>query len=564
MPTIDVDLPELEKLLGVAYKNNIEKLDETLAFVKGEVKLYNSQDGIVSIEIKDTNRPDLWSVEGLARALNGYLNNAAKPKEYVVRESLVDVCVDSRLATIRPFMGVAIVKDLKLSDTVIRGFMHLQDKLDQTYGRNRQKTSIGLYDFSLITPPLRYTVAKPEEISFTPLGLSEKMTLSQILERHPKGIEYGGIVKKHRLYPIIMDSANKVLSFPPIINSNDLGRVTSETHDVLVEVTGTSQEAVLNALTLVTLALADRGGKVHAAALQYKAENSQVVTPDFRSKLMELSVEYTNKILGLQLGAKQITKLLAIAGFQVREASDDRIGVLVPCYRVDVMHPVDLVEDVAIAFGYNRIDPIWRDLPTTGSAKPEQHLIDKTRELIIGLGFQEIMTNNLTNPETLFDKMGCEKSEIVEVANPKVATMRCLRSWLLPSLIEFLSNNKSVEFPQRIFELGKVSLLDETRETRTRDEYWVAAVATHTSASFTEIKSTLDSLLMNLGLTSRVEEIVHPSFIDGRVGEVIINEEKVGIIGEIHPGVLERWKLENPASAFEINFEKIIIIKQSD
>jgi len=256
--------------------------------------------------------------------------------------------------------------------------------------------------------------------------------------------------------------------------------------------------------------------------------------------------------------------LLCIAGFQVREASDDRIGVLVPCYRVDVMHPVDLVEDVAIAYGYNRIDPIWRDLPTTGSAKTEQHLIDKTRELIIGLGFQEIMTNNLTNPETLFDKMGCEKSEIVEVANPKVATMRCLRSWLLPSLIEFLSNNKSVEFPQRIFELGKVSLLDETRETRTRDEDWVAAVATHTSASFTEIKSTLDSLLMNLGLTSRVEEIVHPSFIDGRVGEVIINEEKVGIIGEIHPGVLERWKLENPASAFEINFEKIIIIKQSD
>jgi phenylalanyl-tRNA synthetase beta chain len=563
MPTIDVDLPELEKLLGVAYKGDIEKLDETLAFVKGEVKLYNSQESVVSIEIKDTNRPDLWSVEGLARALNGYINHASKPKAYAVRESLVDVSVDSRLATIRPFMGVAIVKDLKLSDTVIRGFMHLQDKLDQTYGRNRQKTSIGLYDFSLIIPPLRYTVARPDEISFTPLGFSEEMTLAQILERHPKGIEYGSIVKKHRVYPIIMDSANKVLSFPPIINSNDLGRVTSETPDVLVEVTGTSQEAVLNALTLVTLALADRGGKVHTATLQYKAEGSQVVTPDFRSKLMELGVEYTNKILGLQLGGKQIAELLGIAGFRVENVAGDKVGVLVPCHRVDVMHPVDLVEDVAIAYGYNLIAPIWRDLPTTGSTKPEQHLIDKTRELIVGLGFQEIMTNNLTSPEALFDKMGCEKSKIVEVANPKVATMTCLRNWLLPSLMEFLSNNKSVEFPQRIFELAKVTLLDETKETRTRDENWVAAVATHASASFTEIKSTIDSLLMNLGLTSRVKEVVHPSYIDGRVGEVVINEQRVGIIGEIHPGVLERWKLENPASAFEINLDKIILIMQS-
>jgi len=561
MPTIDINLREFEKLLGTVYAGDMERLDEDLAFAKGEVKLYNSQEDNVSIEIKDTNRPDLWSVEGLARALSGYLNPATKPKEYAVRESLVDVSVDSRLATIRPFMGVAIIKNLNLNDTIIRGLMHLQDKLDQTYGRNREKTSIGLYDFSLIVPPLRYTVGKPDEISFTPLGFSEEMTLSQILDRHPKGIEYGRIVKKHRVYPIILDSGNKVLSFPPIINSNDLGRVTAETRDVLVEVTGTVHEAVLNVLTLVTLALADRGGEVASAVLQYEVDGSRVVTPDFREKLMELSVEYTNKMIGLHLSGKQIAELLCIAGFRIEKIDSAKVGVLVPCHRVDVMHPVDLVEDVAIAYGYNRISPVWRDLPTTGSAKPEQHLLDKTRELIVGLGFQEIMTNNLTNSEALFDKMGCEKSKTLEVANPKVATMTCLRNWLLPSLMEFISNNKSVEFPQKIFELGKVTLADEKKETRTRDENWVAAVSTHASASFTEIKSSLDSLLINLGLTSRVEEIVHPSFIEGRVGEVVINAEKVGIIGEIHPGVLERWKLENPASAFEINFDKIILIK---
>lgn len=562
MPTIDIDLPELEKLLDITYKGEVEKLNEDLAFVKGEVKLYNSQEGVLSIEIKDTNRPDLWSVEGLARALIGYLKHEVKPKEYTIKEPLVDVSVDSRLATIRPFMGVSVVKNLHLDDNIIRGLMHLQDKLDQTYGRNRQKTSIGLYDFSLIAPPLRYVAVKPHEISFIPLGFSEEMTLAQILERHPKGLEYGDIVKKHKVYPIILDSANKVLSFPPIINSNDLGKVTPETCEVLVEVTGTVHEAVLNVLNLVTLALADRGGKVYSATLSYPTNGSIVVTPNFDSKIMELGIKYTKKVLGLPLNETQIAKLLSIAGFRIAGISKYRVRVSVPCYRIDVMHPVDLIEDVAIAYGYNRIPAVWRELATTGNTISEQHLIDLTRELTVGTGYQEILTYNLTNTGTLFDKMHCEQSEVIEVTNPKVATMTCLRSWLLPSLMEFLSCNKSVEFPQRIFEFGKVTLPDETRETRTRDENWIAAITTHATASFTEIKSALDSLLMNLGLTLSIEEVVHPSFIEGRVGSIVINGEKVGVIGEIHPLVLESWGLENPASAFEINFDKIVALKR--
>jgi phenylalanyl-tRNA synthetase beta chain len=561
MPTIDIDLCEFEKLLGKAYHGDMEKLDVDLAFVKSEVKLYNRQDGNASVEIKDTNRPDLWSVEGLARALRGYLGIEKGLKEYAVGESIVDVSVDSRLSTIRPFMGCAIVQDVALTDTVIRGLMHLQDKLDQTYGRNRQKTSIGVYDFSLIVPPLNYKVMKPEAVSFVPLGFSESLNLAEVLERHPKGIEYGGIVKRHEVYPIIMDSKGKVLSFPPIINSNDLGRVTPETHDVLVEVTGTMHETVLNTLKLVALAMADRGGKVSAATVRY-ADGLRVVTPDFRSRLMELNVDYTNKILGLRLTAKRIAELLLTAGLGVESVSAESVGVLVPCYRVDVMHPVDLVEDVAVAYGYNNIEPVWRELPTTGCVKPEQRLLDVARELMVGLGFQEVLTYNLTNPEALFDRMNCEKNRVVEVANPKVVTMTCLRSWLLPSLMEFLSFNQSVEFPQRIFELGKVTLLDESKETKTRDEDWLSAVTSHSAASFTEIKSALDAFFMNFGVDWQIRETVHPSFIEGRVGTVVVNGEDVGVVGEVYPGVLEAWKLENPAAAFEINLENIIRGKQ--
>jgi len=563
MPTIDVELGELEKLLNVSFNWDIERLDKVLTLVKGEVKLFNQQEGVVNIEIKDTNRPDLWSVEGLARALRGYLNAIEDFREYNVKGPLIDVSVDSRLNSIRPFMGVAVVENLKLSDAVIRGLMRLQDKLDQTYGRNRQKTSIGLYDYDLMNPPLHYTVAKPEKVKFAPLGFDEAMNLAEILERHPKGIEYGRIVKRHSVYPLILDSKGKILSFPPIINSNDLGRVTAETRNVLVEVTGTAHEAVLNALKLVTLALADRGGQVSSGTIKYAFDGSQVVTPDFRSNLMELSVGYANRILGLQLTSEQMAELLIRAGFGVEETSGDVIMVSVPCYRVDVMHQVDLVEDVAIAYGYDRIEPVWRELPTTGSMSAEQHLIDVAREFMVGLSFQEILTYNLTNTENLLDNMNIEKSAIVEVANPKVATMTCLRNSLLPSLMEFLGNNTSIEFPQRIFELGKVTALDGTKETKTRDENWLAAVTAHVSACFTEIKSVLDSFLMNFGVDWQIKETFHSSFIEGRIGKVLVNGEEAGIIGEIHPLVLERWKLENPAAAFEINLDKIIRVKQS-
>jgi len=558
MPTIEVDCVELERFLGLTLQGEISKLDEILAFVKGEVKLYDQNEGVVSIEMKDTNRPDLWGIEGLARALRGFQGLERGPKTYRVGKPIVDVHVDSRLGKIRPFIGCAVIKNVQLTDTIIRGLMRMQDKLDQTYGRNRQKTSIGIYDFSLINPPLSYTVAKPEEISFVPLGFSQRMNLKEILERHPKGLEYGHIVKKHNVFPILLDSERKVLSFPPIINSNDLGHVSEETRHVLIEVTGTMHETVLNTVKLVTLALIDRGGEAYAATVNYAHENLEVVTPDFASKQMVLDVDYVNKILGLQLSGKRIAELLGTAGFGVGKVSGNSVSVLVPCYRIDVMHQVDLVEDVAIAYGYNNIEPIWRELPTTGCVRREQHLLDTARELMIGLGFQEILTYTMTSQENLFERMNCKRKRIVEIANPKVVTMTCLRNWLLPSLMEFLGSNQSVEFPQRIFELGKVTMLDNSQETRTRDEEWLAAVVSHANAGFTEVKSELDAFFMNLGLNWEIKATSHPSFIEGRVGNVMVDGISVGVLGEVSPEVLGAWKLENPVAAFELNVTRIL------
>ena len=154
MPTIDVDYAELERLLGVQLNGDMEKLDEILAFVKGEVKAFDQKEGSVSIEMKDTARADLWSVEGLSRALQGYLNRVKGIRQYAVGKSAVEVNVNAKLFNIRPYICCSIIKNIHLSDSVIKGIMHLQDKLDQTHGRSRQKTSIGIYNLDLIKPPI--------------------------------------------------------------------------------------------------------------------------------------------------------------------------------------------------------------------------------------------------------------------------------------------------------------------------------------------------------------------------------------------------------------------------
>ena len=562
MPTIDIDYKELQQLLNIQNPNNIDQLDDILAYVKAEVKSYNKQDETVNIEFKDTNRPDLWSVEGLTRALQGYIGQRKGIKQYSLEQSNFNIYVSKELYNIRPYIACTLIKNIHLTDNIIRGLMHLQEKLDQTYGHNRQKTSIGIYNLDLIKQPIEYTTVKPKEITFTPLGFNEEMTPETVLEKHPKGREYGHIIKNNQIYPMLFDANGKALSLPPIINSNDLGKVTETSRNLLIEVTGTLHKTVLNTLNLITTMLIDRGGKAYTTTIYYPDNSEylkkQEITPNFNNRTMPLNIEYTNKILGLNLTAKHITDLLETAGLNTQKTTKTELTVTIPCYRTDIMHQVDLIEDIAIAYGYNNITPNWRELPTIGKTKPNQHIINNTRDLMIGLGYQETLNTTLTNKETLFNKMNTPQTPIIELYNPKITTMTCLRNWLLPGLIEFLSNNQSIEFPQKIYELGKTTQPNQTHENCVQENEQLAAVTTHPNASFSEIKSTLDSFLTNLGVDWQITETTHPTFIEGRTGQIIMDNHEIGIIGEISPQVLENWKLENPTAAFEINLQKII------
>ena len=561
MPTVEMNREDLESLLGIRLPEDVEGLNEILAYVKGEVKSLDYEE--IRIELKDSNRADIWSVEGLARALRGFLGLEKGLKEYrVAGRSGVEVYVNPELKNIRPYIGCAVVKGVKLTDAAIRQIMRFQDKMDQTYGRNRRRTSIGLYEFDLIKPPLHFTVAKPKEISFVPLEFDEELTLEEILEKHPKGVEYGYIVRQFPVWPIFIDSNDHVLSFPPIINSNDLGRITEETRNVLIEVTGTSYGTVQDTLINVTVSLADRGGEIYSAEIHYPyPEMDDDVTPKLNVDALSLDVSYIQRFIGLKLSVPEIISLLAKARYGVSESSENTIIVQVPCYRVDVLHPIDVVEDIAIAYDYNRIPDEWPQLATVGKISDETLFRDYVREIMVGLGFQEVLTYIMSNPETLFAKMNLKPSRVVELANPKIASMTCLRNWLLPSLMELLSHNVHVDYPQRIFEVGYCVVHDEKQENKTRDVEKLACVNIHSNANFTETKSQLDALLSNLGIKYDLEETIHGSFIDGRVGKIMLGGKEAGIIGEIHPQVLQNWRLENPASAFEISIDQLRLLK---
>lgn len=558
MPKIEIERSDLEALLGLKLPKSMKELDEIFSFVKGEVKYMDENE--IHIDIKDSNRADLWGVEGIARALRGMLGIEVGLKRYeITGDSGVKVYVNESLRNIRPYIACAVVKNVKLNDAAIRNIMRFQDKMDQTYGRSRRKTSIGLYDFDLIAPPLKYTVSKPDETKFVPLGFDKELTLREIIEKHPKGIIYGHIVEPYNVWPILKDSRGNILSFPPIINSNDLGRVTIDTRNILIEVTGTVYSTVLYTLTNITFALADRGGTIHSVEIYYPYEDLKYAkTPDFRNERMKISIKYVQKTIGVPLSLQEVINLLEKSRYGILEViNGDNIIVEIPCYRPDIMHSIDIIEDIAIAYDLNKIQPRWPQISTAGGLHPETMFRNLIRDLMVGLGYQEVLTFTLSSPDTLFRKMNIPREKVVELANPKVSCMTCLRNWLLPNLMEFLSHNTHVEYPQRIFEVGYCVVLDEKQENKTRDIEKLGCITIHSNANFAEIKSTLHALLTNLGLKYDLEEISHGSFIEGRAGKIIVEGEETGLIGEIHPQVLQNWNLENPAAALELDLSKI-------
>jgi phenylalanyl-tRNA synthetase beta chain len=567
-------LEDLETLVGKKLPRNYDELSELLWSVKCEIanaEIVNqgtkaapkTDETELQIENVDTNRPDTWSTEGIARALRGILGIETGLKKYKVSGKIAtEITVDKELLEIRPYIACVVAYRTKISDSILRGLIQLQEKLDQSYGRRRKRSSIGFYDFDLITPPLRYGLEDPDKIRFVPLDSIEALSLREILQKHPKGIEYGQILEGHKKLPILMDSKQKVLSFPPIINSNDLGKLTPDTQNILVEVTGTNETTVLNCLTILATALADRGGQLHSARILYKyGKKRHAITPKLDQHTIKLSIEHVRSLIGVELTRKQIISLLRRSRYDVRQSGTKNLSVTIPCYRLDMLHPNDVIEDIIIAYGLNQIQPRWPGDLTIGNISPLEKYSNRIRELATGFGFQEVLTFMMTNEEKLFTKMEQPPTMCVKITNPKVVTLTCLRPWLLPSLLDFLSNNTHVQYPQKVFEVGDCTIWDENCQPT--DLRKLCFVSTHARANFTEMKSILETLTINLGFDFSTQPTKNASFLDGRVATISVEKSEVGIMGEIHPRVIENWRIENPVIAMELNISTLLTLQDA-
>jgi len=566
MPTISINQKDFEQLVG-RPTIAAEPLDAWLPLVKAELKDQDSESGEVRLELHDSNRPDLWSCEGIARQIRIKLQGAAsaypffKPTPRPKRR----IQVMQGLERVRPYIAACTAVGYKMTGEGLAQLVQTQEKLADIFGRKRRTISIGLYRLPQIVFPVTYTLVKPEEVRFTPLGVEEKMSPREVLAVHPKGLEYGPILAGHDRLPLLMDEEGQVLSLPPIINSREIGEVRVGDRELFVEVTGTDLPMVLLTLNILAVNLADRGATIEAVevAYPYATELGKTVRTPFNfQKARSIPIKTIEDALGVPLGAERIRQALLAYGYEA-SASKDRgaISVKIPPYRNDLMHPLDVVEDVAISRGYGEFTPIMPSQFTVGSLSRLEEMSDRVRDMMVGMGFQEIISNIMASRQELIDRMhlaGSDRDQIVEVENVMTQAYSCLRQWITPSLLRVEAASTRAFYPHRLFEVGEVAVPDATEETGVRTLMVLGALIAHANANFSEAHSCLDLLLFYLDRPYTLEPISHRSFLDGRAGRIVSNGRAVGLIGEIHPEVLEHWQVSMPSVVFELEVDALV------
>jgi phenylalanyl-tRNA synthetase beta chain len=526
------------------FEKEIEKLNDKMQnqIAMLGTPLERFDDTEIEIEVFP-NRPDLLSYHGFKRAFLGFMGKQKGLKEYKLNkpEKNYLVKIDPSVKDIRPYTACAIVKGLKFDDEKIREIIDMQEKLHLTIGRKRKKLAIGIYPLEKITLPITFKALEPDKIKFIPLETEKEMSGLQILQKHSAGREYAHLLAGKARFPVFIDADNNILSMPPIINSQRTGKITSDTHDIFIECSGFDFEILNKCLNIIVTNFAEMSGKVYQMELQYKEKK---LTPNLTPEKMKISLQNTNSLLGLNLAEKELKELIEKMGYNYTKGT-----VEIPPWRVDILHEVDLIEDIAIAYGYEKFIPEIPEIATVGKEDEKEIIKRKIAEILAGLNILEVSNYHLTTKRDQFRNMSMPEENFVEVENSKT-DYTILRKNLAHYLLKVFSENVDSEYPQRIFELGKV--FANYNET----ENLSLAIA---PGNFTEARQIMEYLFRMLNLEIKFSETdkVPSYFIDGRTAEIKLENKSIGFLGEIHPKNLKNWKIKMPVSLFEINLEEV-------
>jgi len=543
MPVVRLYYEDMERLIGASR----ETIMSRLAMMGADIGKRAEKDH-VDVEFFP-DRPDLYSAEGVARAMQGFLGIKTGLVEYAVEKGPVTLQVEESVKSVRPLIGCAIVRGLEFTSEAIESLMGLQEDLHWGLGRNRRKVAIGVHDISRVTPPFRYFGADPSR-KFVPLDFTEEMTMHEMLHKHPKGKDYGHILEGCERYPLIVDSRDQVLSFPPIING-DLTSVTEETRDLFIDVTGTDP-MVYKALNIVVTSLAERGGRVESVLV--KGMEGDFLSPNLDPSLWEVHADEANKLIGFNLTGTELAECLQRMRFGAQALGGDLVRVSAPAYRADIMHSWDIFEDAAKAFGYERLKAELPRTVTVGRAHPAEVRKAEIREVMSGLGYLETMPFTLTNEKVHFEWMRRSADAAVaratHVLHPISELHTILRTSLLSCLLEILALNQHHPLPQRIFAVGDVVVDKKTR-------MHLATASIHSGASFSEIRSVIDAVLGELDILAEIIPSQDGALLPGRGADLVLEGRRIGCFGELHPLVLRAFGLEQPIVALELKWGEL-------
>jgi len=544
MAVIDVNYLEFLKLIG--KKLSREEIEELLMHIKCELESFD--ENYMKIEVKDFYRIDLLSLPGIVRELKGLLGIEEGIPKYEIERSGKEIIVDREVLRIRPYIASAIVEGVEMNEERLKDIIQMQDKIMTSFGNRRKKIAIGTHNADLIEFPIYYRAVKPEEIKFVPLFEEREMNLKEILEKTKTGKLYGHLLNNFEKYPILIDSNGKVISFPPIINSNDIGRLTEKTRNIFIDVTGNNFDDVLLALNAIVVTLADYGGKIKSVEIIYP--DKRILTPDLRIIKKEFNLNDIIKIIGFEISKDEIKKLLSKKRINC-EFSNDKIIIEYLNYRRDLNTEQDIAEEIVIAYGINKIEPRVPSFYSKGSLSVRRKIINNLRKLMVSLGCIELYTTVLVNEE--INKLFSEK-EIIRIRNPVSENYNSIRTSLISSVFQIISESKSVRLPAKLFEVGRVAYY----EKGIKEEDKLLYLYIDTEVSFSDALSALERLFKEVGLDFKLKESHHKYLIEGRQADIYVDEDVIGWIGEIHPEVLEKLDIKYPVVGFEISINKLM------
>jgi phenylalanyl-tRNA synthetase beta chain len=579
MPKIEVNENLFFSLVGRRMK--ADELEAVLPAAKAELDEWDEQPGAapeartIKIELNDTNRPDLWSTAGLARQLRLH---AGQPRpEYPFFSRAGDekpatrkVLVEESVKGVRPWLAGFVVSGKAVTDPILRDMIQTQEKVCWNFGRKRRTVSMGIYRSASIKWPVTYKGVKPDSVRFVPLQGDRPMNLNEILKEHPKGKEYGFINEKEPLHPLLTDSTGSILSYPPIINSADLGAVQVGDTELFVELTGTDLVSVLLAANIVACDLSDMGYKVEPVAVEYGYDTgygSRMTCPFYFQKPVSVEAGRVSKLLGRPFSVTDVANAVSRMGSGT-QTHGQYVTAFPAEYRNDFLHPVDIVEDVMIGYGMDAFKPERPHDFTIGRLSPIETFSRKAKGILVGLGYQEMIYNYLGSGKDFAERMGVDPSTLVHITNPMSENFEYVRSSSLPSLLYSESISSKAAYPHRLFEVGKVALKRPSENYGVATRQYLGLLSAHAGADFNEAAAHMATLLYYLGREFTVADPAtqpaggqggeDPRFIPGRQAAILFKGKAVGIYGEIHPRVLEAWGITTPCAGGELDLDALL------